>query len=193
MKENKGKDREREEFLILRKQLMERLENTWEESDQGVMENIDGLIGDYCRRTYMPISRREVLRRELFRSVRKMDVLEELLEDDTVTEIMVNRWDKIFIEKNGKIFPWDKSFSSPEKLDDVIQQMASRCNRVINTLQPIVDARLKNGERINAVIAPVALDGPILTIRRFPNDPITMEKLLEMGSLTKEAAEVLRL
>nr|WP_297873083.1 ATPase, T2SS/T4P/T4SS family [uncultured Blautia sp.] len=192
MKENKGKDREREEFLILRKQLMERLENTWEESDQGVMENIDGLIGDYCRRTYMPISRREVLRRELFRSVRKMDVLEELLEDDTVTEIMVNRWDKIFIEKNGKIFPWDKSFSSPEKLDDVIQQMASRCNRVINTLQPIVDARLKNGERINAVIAPVALDGPILTIRRFPNDPITMEKLLEMGSLTKEAAEVLK-
>lgn len=171
---------------------MERLENTWEESDQGVMENIDGLIGDYCRRTYMPISRREVLRRELFRSVRKMDVLEELLEDDTVTEIMVNRWDKIFIEKNGKIFPWDKSFSSPEKLDDVIQQMASRCNRVINTLQPIVDARLKNGERINAVIAPVALDGPILTIRRFPNDPITMEKLLEMGSLTKEAAEVLK-
>lgn len=192
MKENKGKDREREEFLILRKQLMERLENTWEESDQGVMENIDGLIGAYCRRTYMPISRREVLRRELFRSVRKMDVLEELLEDDTVTEIMVNRWDKIFIEKNGKIFPWDKSFSSPEKLDDVIQQMASRCNRVINTLQPIVDARLKNGERINAVIAPVALDGPILTIRRFPNDPITMEKLLEMGSLTKEAAEVLK-
>lgn len=171
---------------------MERLENTWEESDQGVMENIDSLIGDYCRTTYMPISRREALRRELFSSVRKMDVLEELLEDDTITEIMVNRWDKIFIEKDGKIFPLDKTFSSPEKLDDVIQQMASRCNRVINTLQPIVDARLKNGERINAVIAPVALDGPILTIRRFPNEPITMEKLLEMDSITKEAAEVLK-
>ena len=171
---------------------MECLEKTWEESDQGVMENIDSLIGDYCRTTYMPISRREALRRELFSSVRKMDVLEELLEDDTITEIMVNRWDKIFIEKDGKIFPLDKTFSSPEKLDDVIQQMASRCNRVINTLQPIVDARLKNGERINAVIAPVALDGPILTIRRFPNEPITMEKLLEMDSLTKEAAEVLK-
>ena len=192
MKENKVQDRDREEFVNLRKQLMERLENTWEESDQGVMENIDSLIGDYCRTTYMPISRREALRRELFSSVRKMDVLEELLEDDTITEIMVNRWDKIFIEKDGKIFPLDKTFSSPEKLDDVIQQMASRCNRVINTLQPIVDARLKNGERINAVIAPVALDGPILTIRRFPNEPITMEKLLEMDSLTKEAAEVLK-
>lgn len=192
MKENKVKNRDREEFVNLRKQLMERLENTWEESDQGVMENIDSLIGDYCRTTYMPISRREALRRELFSSVRKMDVLEELLEDDTITEIMVNRWDKIFIEKDGKIFPLDKTFSSPEKLDDVIQQMASRCNRVINTLQPIVDARLKNGERINAVIAPVALDGPILTIRRFPNEPITMEKLLEMDSITKEAAEVLK-
>lgn len=192
MKENKVQDRDREEFVNLRKQLMERLENTWEESDQGVMENIDSLIGDYCRTTYMPISRREALRRELFSSVRKMDVLEELLEDDTITEIMVNRWDKIFIEKDGRIFPLDKTFSSPEKLDDVIQQMASRCNRVINTLQPIVDARLKNGERINAVIAPVALDGPILTIRRFPNEPITMEKLLEMDSLTKEAAEVLK-
>lgn len=192
MKENKVQGRDREEFVNLRKQLMERLENTWEESDQGVMENIDSLIGDYCRTTYMPISRREALRRELFSSVRKMDVLEELLEDDTITEIMVNRWDKIFIEKDGKIFPLDKTFSSPEKLDDVIQQMASRCNRVINTLQPIVDARLKNGERINAVIAPVALDGPILTIRRFPNEPITMEKLLEMDSLTKEAAEVLK-
>ena len=192
MKENKVQDRDREEFVNLRKQLMECLENTWEESDQGVMENIDSLIGDYCRTTYMPISRREALRRELFSSVRKMDVLEELLEDDTITEIMVNRWDKIFIEKDGKIFPLDKTFSSPEKLDDVIQQMASRCNRVINTLQPIVDARLKNGERINAVIAPVALDGPILTIRRFPNEPITMEKLLEMDSLTKEAAEVLK-
>ena len=192
MKENKVQNRDREEFVNLRKQLMERLENTWEESDQGVMENIDSLIGDYCRTTYMPISRREALRRELFSSVRKMDVLEELLEDDTITEIMVNRWDKIFIEKDGKIFPLDKTFSSPEKLDDVIQQMASRCNRVINTLQPIVDARLKNGERINAVIAPVALDGPILTIRRFPNEPITMEKLLEMDSITKEAAKVLK-
>lgn len=192
MKENKVQDRDREEFVNLRKQLMECLENTWEESDQGVMENIDSLIGDYCRTTYMPISRREALRRELFSSVRKMDVLEELLEDDTITEIMVNRWDKIFIEKDGKIFPLDKTFSSPEKLDDVIQQMASRCNRVINTLQPIVDARLKNGERINAVIAPVALNGPILTIRRFPNEPITMEKLLEMDSITKEAAEVLK-
>ena len=184
--------KEREDFLSLRKRLVEQLEDTWEETDEGVLEQIDVLMEDYCRSAYLPISRREQLRRELFQSVRKMDVLEELLEDESITEIMVNRWDRIFIERNGKISPWEKSFSSPEKLDDVIQQMASRCNRVINTLQPIVDARLKNGERINAVIAPVALDGPVLTIRRFPREPITMESLLEMGSLSKEAADFLR-
>ena len=173
-----GEKKDREDFLSLRKRLVEQLEDTWEESDEGVLEQIDTLMGDYCRSSYLPISRREELRRELFQSVRKMDVLEELLEDESITEIMVNRWDRIF--------------SSPEKLDDVIQQMASRCNRVINTLQPIVDARLKHGERINAVIAPVALDGPILTIRRFPSEPITMEKLLELDSLTGEAADFLR-
>ena len=137
-----GEKKDREDFLSLRKRLVEQLEDTWEESDEGVLEQIDTLMGDYCRSSYLPISRREELRRELFQSVRKMDVLEELLEDESITEIMVNRWDRIFIERNGKIFPWEKSFSSPEKLDDVIQQMASRCNRVINTLQPIVDARL---------------------------------------------------
>lgn len=129
--------KEREDFLSLRKRLVEQLEDTWEESDEGVLEQIDTLMGDYCRSSYLPISRREELRRELFQSVRKMDVLEELLEDESITEIMVNRWDRIFIERNGKIFPWEKSFSSPEKLDDVIQQMASRCNRVINTLRPL--------------------------------------------------------
>ena len=125
----------------------------------------------------------------MFQSVRRMDILEELLEDDSITEIMVNGWDKIFIEREGRIFPWRKSFSSPEKLDDVIQQMAARCNRVINTTQPIVDARLKNGERVNAVISPVALDGSILTIRRFPKEPITMKKLIEMDSLDQETAD----
>ena len=115
-----GEKKDREDFLSLRKRLVEQLEDTWEESDEGVLEQIDTLMGDYCRSSYLPISRREELRRELFQSVRKMDVLEELLEDESITEIMVNRWDRIFIERNGKIFPWEKSFSSPEKLDDVI-------------------------------------------------------------------------
>lgn len=176
----------------LRTELAQELENTWEVSDDEVLEIIDRLLLKESKNTYLPIVRLEELRMELFRSLRKMDVLEELLENDSITEIMVNRWDQIFIEQDGKLFPWEKSFSSPEKLEDVIGQIASRCNRVINTLQPVVDARLPGGERVNAVIPPVALDGPVLTIRKFPREPITMEKLLELNSLTPEAADFLK-
>lgn len=180
-----------EYFQDLRNRLLQRLEENWEDSDTEVLELIDELMAGCCKTVYMSISQRQSLRKELFQSVRKMDILEELLEDDSITEIMVNGWNRVFIERGGRIFPWNKSFSSPEKLEDVIQQMAARCNRVINTMQPIVDARLKNGERVNAVIAPVALDGPVLTIRRFPKDPITMEKLIEMDSLSRDAAQFL--
>ena len=176
----------------LRTELAQELENTWEVSDDEVLEIIDRLLLKESKSTYLPIVRLEELRMELFRSLRKMDVLEELLENDNITEIMVNRWDQIFIEQDGKLFPWEKNFSSPEKLEDVIGQIASRCNRVINTLQPVVDARLPGGERVNAVIPPVALDGPVLTIRKFPREPITMEKLLELDSLTPEAADFLK-
>ena len=176
----------------LRTELAQELENTWEVSDDEVLEIIDRLLLKESKSTYLPIVRLEELRMELFRSLRKMDVLEELLENDSITEIMVNRWDQIFIEQDGKLFPWEKNFSSPEKLEDVIGQIASRCNRVINTIQPVVDARLPGGERVNAVIPPVALDGPVLTIRKFPREPITMEKLLELDSLTPEAADFLK-
>ena len=176
----------------LQVKLSEALENTWEVSDDEVLEMIDALLLKESKCTYLPIARLEELRLELFRSLRKMDVLEELLEDDRITEIMVNRWDQIFIEQEGKLIPWEKNFSSPEKLEDIIGQIASRCNRVINTLQPIVDARLPGGERVNAVIPPVALDGPVLTIRKFPREPITMERLLALGSLTPEAAGFLQ-
>ena len=131
------------------------------------------------------------LRQELFHSVRKLDVLQELIEDETVTEIMVNGPDAIFVERAGKLTKWDKTFTSGEKLEDVIQQIVGKCNRVVNESMPIVDARLDNGARVNAVIRPVALNGPILTIRRFPDTPITMEKLIALGSLPSECAEFL--
>ena len=176
----------------LRTQLASDLENTWEVSDEEVVEIIDRLLLNESKTSYLSLSRLEELRMELFRSLRKMDVLEELLENDSITEIMVNRWDQIFIEQEGQLSPWKKTFSSPEKLEDVISQIASRCNRVINTLQPVVDARLPGGERVHAVIPPVALDGPVLTIRKFPREPITMKKLLDLGSLTPEAAAFLQ-
>ena len=116
----------------------------------------------------------------------------ELTVPDTVTEIMVNGPDSVFIERDGRLIRWDKSFTSREKLEDVIQQIAGRCNRVINESRPIVDARLENGARVNAVIAPVALNGPILTIRRFPDRPLTLEDLIARKSLTEECADFLK-
>ena len=139
----------------------------------------------------MTVNEKEQLRKELFYSVRKLDILQELLEDDQVTEIMVNGYENIFLEKQGKRMRWDRKFVSKEKLEDVIQQIAGKCNRVINENFPIVDARLENGSRVNAVVYPVALEGPILTIRRFPDHPITMEWLLKQESITMEAAEFL--
>ena len=107
--------------------MVEKLENTWKDLDEDVLEMIDEILHQHGKKKYLSIAQRESLRNALFLSVRRMDVLEELLEDDNVTEIMINGWNKIFIEKEGKIEAFEKSFSSPEKLDDVIQQMASRC------------------------------------------------------------------
>lgn len=170
---------------------MERLDSMWESTDEEVMELIDRLLMEEGRRLGLNLGQKSALRRELFSSIRKLDVLQELLEDSGVTEIMVNGWQHIFVEREGRISPWGKHFTSPEKLDDVIQQIAGRCNRVINTLHPIVDARLENGSRVNAVIAPAALNGPILTIRQFPKEPVTMELLLSLGSVTEEALKLL--
>ena len=117
---------------------------------------------------------------------------QELIDDESVTEIMVNGPDHIFVERGGKLTRWNKVFTSEEKLEDVIQQIVGRCNRVVNESMPIVDARLENGARVNAVVYPVALNGPILTIRRFPDDPITMEKLIAFGSITEECAQFLK-
>ena len=179
-------------FQKMRKILKARMENLWDCTDEEVLKTIDDLLLEESRKEYLTIERRIGLRRELFYAIRKMDVLEELLQDDSITEIMVNGWEHIFIEQEGRLFPWERHFTSPEKLEDVVQQIAARCNRVVNTLHPIVDARLDSGERVNAVIAPAALNGPILTIRKFPKDPITMDKLIELGSITQEAADFLK-
>ncbi|HJB16568.1 MAG TPA: Flp pilus assembly complex ATPase component TadA [Candidatus Blautia excrementipullorum] len=181
----------RETFQMLRALLMEKLDISRELTDSEILKEIDGLILNRMRESCISLREKVELRQELFYSVRKLDVLQELIEDETVTEIMVNGPDAIFIERNGSLKEWGKSFTSQEKLEDVIQQIAGRCNRVINESMPIVDARLENGARVNAVISPVALNGPILTVRRFPDRPITMEKLISLGSLPRSCAEFL--
>jgi len=135
---------------------------------------------------------RDNLVKIIFDSIRKLDVLQELIEDEEISEIMVNGYDRIFVEKRGSIIEWPKKFASKEKLDDVIQQIVSSCNRVVNESEPIVDARLPDGERVNIVLSPPAVIGPIMTIRRFPKEVFTMEKLVENGSITEEAAEFLK-
>lgn len=144
-------------------------------------------------KTYrLTLSQRKQIGKEIFDALRKFDVLQDFMDDDEITEIMVNGPKHIFVEKNGKVEPVQQQFESVEKLLQLINQMVSACNRSVNESSPIVDARIpKSGERINVVLSPIALNGPILTIRRFPKEPITMDKLIKLGAVSKEASEFL--
>jgi len=162
-----------------------------EVDDIEIREMIDELIIQMGRKYALSLKQRQELGRSVFHSIRKIDVLQELVDCDEVTEIMVNGTENIFVEKAGHIYEWDKRFETREKLENVIQQIVAKCNRVVNEASPIADARLENGSRVNIVLSPVALNGPIITIRRFPDHPISMEDLIRFGSLTAEAAEFL--
>ena len=178
-------------FALLREKLMEELEEYREIQDEEIYRKIDRLILETGLEVYIRLSERNELRKELFNSVRRLDILQELVEDDSVTEIMVNGTEGIFIERKGRISKWGKSFSSREKLEDLVQQIVSRCNRVVNEAAPIVDARLENGARVNIVLPPIALNGPVITIRRFPDRPVKMEQLVRWKAVSKEAVDFL--
>ena len=159
-------------------------------------EELRELISKYLlekEKTYrLTLSQRKQIGKEIFDALRKFDVLQDFMDDDEITEIMVNGPKRIFVEKNGKVEPVQQQFESVEKLLQLINQMVSACNRSVNESSPIVDARIpKSGERINVVLSPIALNGPILTIRRFPKEPITMDKLIKLGAVSKEASEFL--
>ncbi len=153
--------------------------------DREMYELIDRAISVSLRHRPVSLEDRKKLRMQVFHSIRKLDVLQHLVDDPTITEIMVNGTDNIYIEKNGTIMRSDVRFDSRSKLEDVVQQIVSSCNRVVNESSPIVDARLENGSRVNIVLPPVALNGPIITIRRFPDKPITMERLIGLGSISE--------
>mgnify|MGYP000136338742 FL=1 len=139
------------------------------------------------------IRQKEELEESVFNAIRRLDVLQELLEDDTITEIMINGKDDIFLERNGHITKWDKSFENEERLEDIAQKIASLSNKIVNISSPIADTRLEDGSRVSIVLPPVALNGPVITIRKFYKDALTMEKLIETGSLTQEAADFLKM
>lgn len=183
------------EYLELKKELrqkvQEKMDFVKDFSDDEVADIIDEIMLEEKNLTVCPVEIRRRLKKELFDSLRRLDILQMFVEDSSVTEIMINGKDHIFVERNGSLRELDVGFESAEKLQDVIQQIVAGCNRVVNEASPIVDARLPNGSRVNIVMNPIALNGPIVTIRRFPDKPITMERLLHINSISQEAADFL--
>lgn len=175
----------------LREEIQQELHEFCQIDDEELFECIDRAIAREGIRRYLPLARRLELRRRLYDAFRRLDILQELVDDPEVTEIMINGKDHIFVERHGRITQWDHGFEGEEQLEDLIQQIVSRINRVVNVSHPIVDARLADGSRVHVVLPPVALDGPVVTIRKFP-EPITAQKLISLGSLSEEAAEFLQ-
>lgn len=172
----------------LRCRVQEKLNFVKDYTDAEVEDAIDEVMLSQEKLMLCSVENRIKLKKELFDSLRRLDILQIFVEDSSVTEIMINGKDHIFVEQEGRLRKLDTGFESAEKLQDVIQQIVAGCNRVVNEASPIVDARLPNGSRVNIVMNPVALNGPIVTIRRFPDKPITMEHLLRINSVSSEAA-----
>lgn len=162
-------------------------------TDEEINRLIRGQIIDFCRDKRVSIEERMSIQRDVFNSMRKLDVLQDLLEDDDITEIMINGSRSIFLEKHGHVFRSDKYFSSEEKLYDVVQQIVAANNRVVNEMSPIVDCRLSDGSRVNIVLPPASVEGCIISIRRFPKSPMTMDDLVNIGSLSHEMVDFLRM
>lgn len=177
----------------IRKRVLGQLDMGREHEDEEILAVIDEEICKEARERTIPLNWRKELRMQVFHSLRKLDVLQELLNEDEITEIMVNGEDHIFYEKAGEVVKWEKSFSSREKLEDIIQQIVGNHNRMINEAKPIADTRLEDGSRVNVVLPPVALDGPVVSIRKFPKHPILMEQMVAQGSISRECAEFLDL
>lgn len=179
------------EKRMLREEIMIELDAQQQVTDEELFEIIDRRILEYGQRAYLPLKDKTELRSKFFDSFRRLGSLQELVDDDDMTEIMVNGANHVFVERNGRMEEWGRAFDSQEQLEDTIQQIVSKVNRTVNVSRPIADARLPDGSRVHVVLPPIALDGPAVTIRKFPK-PITMARLLKLGSVTEEAANFLR-
>ena len=175
----------------IRKRVLGQLDMGREHEDEEILAVIDEEICKEARERTIPLNWRKELRMQVFHSLRKLDVLQELLNEDDITEIMVNGEEHIFYERAGEVVEWEKSFSSREKLEDIIQQMVGNHNRMVNEAKPIADTRLEDGSRVNVVLPPVALDGPVVSIRKFPKHPILMEQMVAQESISRECADFL--
>lgn len=160
-------------------------------SDQMLMERIDGQIDGYAREHILTLADRERMQLQLFNSFRKLDLLQELLEQPDITEIMVNGPKAIFYEKQGVLYRWEKGFETLEKLENVVWQIAAQGNKTINEAEPIIDTRLPDGSRVNIVMPPAVLDAPCITIRKFASEMMSLERMVEMDSISREIYQFL--
>lgn len=169
-----------------------KIDLSYDVEDDVVLKTIDQVLSEYSMEQYVPLSERKLLKKQVYHALRKLDILQSLIEDESITEIMINGAKHIFIERNGSLYQSEEEFESEEKLQDIVQQIVAKSNRIINEASPIVDARLPDGSRVNVVLPPVAMDGAAVTIRKFPASPMTMEQLIEMNSITQEVSDFLQ-
>ena len=168
------------------KKVLENIDLTKEIGDDELMEMIHCILNEDTEEEYLSLKEKVGIGKELFNTFRKLDILQELLEDDEITEIMINGTENIFIEKEGKLIQLEKRFTDRKKLEDIVQQIVAGANRMVNESSPIVDARLSDGSRVNIVLYPVALNGPVVTIRKFSRDVMTMEDFVKKHSISRE-------
>ena len=176
----------------IREQVLNRMDLSRDVSDEEIGELIGEVASQTLRGRTMSIHDRVRIEQQVFNSLRKLDVLQELVDDPEVSEIMVNGPGHIFYEKDGRVQVWTQSFTSEEKMQDVIQQIVGSHNRVVNLSNPIVDTRLSDGSRVNIVLSPISLEGSVITIRKFPQHPLDMETLIAREAISREAAELLK-
>lgn len=175
----------------LHARILEEMDMTREMEDEELTQLIYRVLQEVSAQEYLSLAEKTFLGRELFNAFRKLNILQEFLEDEDITEIMINGTQNIFFEKDGRIYQSDKRFVSREKLEDVVQQIAAGSNRLVNEASPIVDARLLDGSRVNIVLPPIAIDGPIVTIRKFSKEAITMKQLIAWESISREVSAFL--
>ena len=171
---------------LLYERVLHRLDMSKNTGEEELQDIILSVLEETEKEEFLPLKDKIRISRELFNSFRRLDILQDFLEDDSITEIMVNGTEAVFYEKEGRLYRSDRRFLSEERLNDVIQQIAGEANRYVNEASPIVDARLEDGSRVNVVLKPIAVNGPVMTIRKFPAEAITMSGLVRRGSLSEE-------
>ena len=175
----------------IREMVADRLDLTRDIDDEQIRDVITEIVMEESKRQYLSLNEKKEIMESVFNSMRGLDVLQPLVDDPSITEIMINGPHNVFVEQNGRLYKKNVSFGTNEKLENVILNIVSKVNRTVNEASPIVDARLQDGSRVNVVLPPIALDGPTITIRKFPEDPMTIEKLIGYKSITPEVAELL--